>query len=151
MAAYLLDTNVVLRIADRGDAEHAVAFQAVATLLARGDKPVITPQVLIEFWAVASRPVLSNGLGWDSQRIADAQRELLIDFRLLQDLKEIFAEWQALVLSHRVQGKQVHDAGLAAVVRCYGHQHIVTFNPSDFVRFSGLVVVHPNELAAQVP
>lgn len=151
MAAYLLDTNVVLRLADRADAEHSQALDAVARLLLRGDEPVITAQVLIECWAVASRPRSNNGLAWDGPRIENAQIELLRDFRLLEETGNIFPQWRSLVRDHDVRGKQVHDARLAAVVLCHGHRHILTFNPSDFVRFSGLNVVHPKDVALRAP
>jgi predicted nucleic acid-binding protein len=63
MMAYLLDTNLLLRSIDAGHPMQAVAVNAVASLLARGEQVFITPQNLIEFWAVATRPAERNGLG----------------------------------------------------------------------------------------
>jgi predicted nucleic acid-binding protein len=57
MTAYLLDTNVLLRFSDAASPVHATAVDAVAVLLSRGDRVYITAQNLIEFWAVATRPV----------------------------------------------------------------------------------------------
>ena len=60
----LLDTNILLRLSATQAAEHADVVRAVASLLSRGDEPVITPQVLIELWVVATRPTNVNGFGW---------------------------------------------------------------------------------------
>jgi predicted nucleic acid-binding protein len=64
MTAFLLDTNIWLRSVQQEAAHHPVAVEALATLLGRGDDVFITPQNIIEFWSVASRPVAANGLGW---------------------------------------------------------------------------------------
>ena len=54
--AYLLDTNLLVRIADRADQNSRLATSAVKTLL-RGDENVhVFSQNLIEFWTVATRP-----------------------------------------------------------------------------------------------
>ena len=37
MSSYLADTNVLLRVADTASGKHAVATQALARLLGRGD------------------------------------------------------------------------------------------------------------------
>lgn len=68
MADYLLDTNVLLRFSDATSPVHATAVDAVAVLLSRGDRVYITAQNLIEFWAVATRPVDANGFGWDARQ-----------------------------------------------------------------------------------
>jgi predicted nucleic acid-binding protein len=53
---YLLDTNVLLRLAESGHAGHRAAVQAVERLERRGDDLLIVPQILYEFWSVATRP-----------------------------------------------------------------------------------------------
>jgi predicted nucleic acid-binding protein len=73
MARYLIDTNVLLRMSNTADAEHGLATDAAAELASRGDTVAITSQVLIEFWAVATRPESSNGLGWE---VSDVTRSI---------------------------------------------------------------------------
>jgi predicted nucleic acid-binding protein len=58
-----VDTNVLLRIANPGDLRHDQAVRTVARLRFEGAKMVIVPQVLAEFWVVATRPADVNGLG----------------------------------------------------------------------------------------
>lgn len=151
MATYLLDTNVSLRFLDSNDPANPLATAAVAGLLSRGDQPVITPQVLVELWAVATRPKANNGLGWDLLRVQAAVHDLLKRFPLLEELRQIFPQWFRLVTACGVQGKQVHDARLAATVLAHGHQYILTFNTGDFARYPGIVPVHPNTLISSRP
>lgn len=52
----LLDTNVLTRMARSGDPQSGAARAAIGTLLARGERLIVVPQNLYEFWAVATRP-----------------------------------------------------------------------------------------------
>jgi len=70
----LLDTNILLRLAVVSHPTHADAVSAVHKIRQRGDQPAIVPQVLYEYWVVATRPTLQNGLG-----LAPADARLAID------------------------------------------------------------------------
>jgi len=83
-------------------------------LFSQNDEVFLTPQNLIEFWAVATRPVAANGFGWNSERTAREVAELQERFPLLPDSPDIFTRWLGLVKELRVHGKRVHDARLAA-------------------------------------
>jgi len=52
---------------------HADATRAIGELLARGEALSVIPQNVIEYWAVATRPVEANGLGLS---VADTINEL---------------------------------------------------------------------------
>ena len=54
--AYLTDTSILARLANATDAQHSVAVQAVLELHRRGEVLHLTPQVLVEFRNVATRP-----------------------------------------------------------------------------------------------
>jgi predicted nucleic acid-binding protein len=145
---YLVDTNVLLRWSQPQLPEHPLAFAAVDTLQRRGEGVFLTPQNLVEFWNVATRPALSNGLGLSpAEADRDVQR-LEHVFPLLPDIPAIHAEWRQLVVAVIVQGRQVHDARLAAVMRAHGIAHILTFNTADFVRYPGITAVHPRDIVA---
>jgi predicted nucleic acid-binding protein len=63
----LLDTNLLTRMARSRDAQSAAARAAIQTLLKRGERLIVVPQNLYEFWAVATRssgppPAGRNGL-----------------------------------------------------------------------------------------
>lgn len=59
--AYLFDTNVFLRLALRNDPQRQVALEALRILRLRNEVLSITPQVLSEFWSVATRPASARG------------------------------------------------------------------------------------------
>ncbi|HUE17639.1 MAG TPA: PIN domain-containing protein [Planctomycetaceae bacterium] len=145
--AFLIDTSILVRLANATDAHHAVAARSVLELHRRGEVLHITPQVLIEFRNVATRPRAANGAGLP---IADAEAHAVAfesRFLLLADTPDIYPGWKALVNALGIIGKQVHDARLVAV--CHVHQvtHLLTFNVSHFVRMAGfgpgIVVVDP--------
>ena len=69
--AFLLDTSILVRLANASDAQHPLAVQAVLELHRRGELLHITPQVLIEFRNVATRPKSLNGAGLP---VAEAER-----------------------------------------------------------------------------
>jgi predicted nucleic acid-binding protein len=64
MTRYLIDTNVLLRSAVNTSARNPAAAGAITILLARHDELLLAPQVLMEFWSVATRPIDVNGIGW---------------------------------------------------------------------------------------
>ena len=146
MASYLLDTNILLRGADDTSPQHVQAKEAVATLLLDGHSCFLTGQVLIEFWAVATRPVSANGLGWDTMKTEAEINQLRIQFPLLDEAPGVFAHWLSLVTAHDIKGKQVHDVRLVAVMKEHGVTHLLTFNVGDFPAKLGITVVVPSEV-----
>lgn len=53
----LLDTNLLGRVTDSTDPQCAIARRAISLLCSGTDRPVIVPQSIFEFWAVATRSV----------------------------------------------------------------------------------------------
>ncbi|HEX5447032.1 MAG TPA: type II toxin-antitoxin system VapC family toxin [Pirellulales bacterium] len=142
-----MDTSVVARLANVNDALHTVAGRALLHLHRNGEAVHITPQVLIEFRSVATRPIYANGLGLPA---VDAEAHALLfvtRFPLLADTPDVYPAWKALVEAVGVIGKQVHDARLVAVCHAHKVTHLLTFNVAHFRRMSafgpGLIVVDP--------
>lgn len=144
---YLLDTNILVRLADAADPQHAAAWRAVVKLRRQRHTLCLTPQVLIEFRATATRPVANNGLG-----LLPADAELLAakfeaGFSFLTETPDIFPAWKGLVGTLGIVGKQVHDARLVAVCHVHAVTHLMTFNVGDFARMAahgpGVTIVDP--------
>src|SRR5438128_1892676 len=57
------DTSVLIGTIHAGDPRQAIALNALAILIERGEDLFVVPQNLVEFWAVATRPFTANGLG----------------------------------------------------------------------------------------
>ncbi|MFM5988411.1 MAG: type II toxin-antitoxin system VapC family toxin [Sphaerospermopsis kisseleviana] len=146
MTRYILDTNVVMRFCNPSDVQHHLATDAISRLLTQGDECFLTAQILVEFWAVATRPVEVNGLGWSVETTRKTIDQVLRRFPLLKDSEDIFPNWLNLVTINKVMGKRTHDVRIVAVMLAYQVTHILTFNPSDFLLTTSIVVVRPQEL-----
>jgi predicted nucleic acid-binding protein len=145
--AYLVDTSILVRLANAADARHQIAARAVFVLHQRGEALHLTAQNLIEFRNVATRPVSLNGLGLTP---AEAERKTALyetRFPLLDETPTIYPTWKTLVTSLGIIGKQVHDARLVAVCHVHKVSHLLTFNVGHFSRYAGfppgIVVVDP--------
>jgi predicted nucleic acid-binding protein len=146
MTTYLFDTNIWLRLVQPQAPQHPRALHALTMLLAQGDAVVVTPQNLIEFWSVATRPIEANGLGWTIEMTQQEIERILTQFPLLDDIPAIFAAWLRLVTTYRVTGRRVHDARLAAAMQAHGVTHLLTFNGDDFRQFTEIVIVEPPDV-----
>ena len=138
----LIDTNVLVRVADTVDPAHQTAIEGLVRLRRAGTALWVAAQNVIEFWNVVTRPVSSNGLGWPIEAAFDERRRIERLYRLVPDEPGIYEKWRALVDEHRVAGRQVFDARLVAIMLIAEIDWIVTFNHADFTRY-GVAVLDP--------
>lgn len=148
MAKWLLDTNVLVRLADPASVHVPIALHTTTSLLASSEDLYVTAQKLIEFWAVPTRPIgpPANGFGLT---IADTKLELSrirSMFGFLPDSDQAFVEWEKLVVSPGCSGKQAHGARLVAVMPANGIVNLLSFNDKHFQRYAGITVVNPHDL-----
>lgn len=148
--AYLLDTNLLVQLADTQSPFYAIADRAVVILHRQGEVLHLTPQVLIEFRSVATRPKAVNGLEMTVVEVESLVATYEAVYPLLPETPDIFPAWKALVSALGVVGKQVHDARLVAVCHVHGVAQLLTFNTPHFTRFAtagpGITVVHPSHV-----
>jgi predicted nucleic acid-binding protein len=135
--AFLLDTSILVRVANTTDLQHAEAAGAVLELHRRAEVLHIAPQVLVEFRNVATRPKSANGAGLPVADVETHAAAFESRFALLAETPAIYPAWKALVGALGVIGKQVHDARLLAICHAYGVTHLLTFNISHFARMAG--------------
>ena len=142
----LVDTNILLRIAQPTHPLFSEATHAVSKLLRQRDSVFFCSQNIAEFWNVATRPVGANGLGMTSQEVLreiDNIEKLLI---LLPDIPGVYPEWKRMVANHNVQGVKCYDARLVALMHVYSIDGILTFNVADFKRYLNVMALHPSSL-----
>jgi predicted nucleic acid-binding protein len=125
-----------------------IAALAIFRLKQEGDVLFVTAQNLIEFWAVATRPIQSNGLGWNRERSLRELQEIRVMFPVIVETDRILEEFFSLVQNTEVAGKRTHDARLVAVMKASGIEHLLTFNLSDFAAFKGISLIDPLALNA---
>lgn len=144
---YLGDTNILLRLALRSDPQHALIRSALRKLRQQGEMIYYSPQNLVEFWNVCTRPSAARGgMGLSTAEADWATRIVERVFPLLPDNYAIHAEWRRIVVTHQVSGVQVHDARLVAVMRTHGITHLLTLDIDDFRRYPDITAVHPQTI-----
>jgi hypothetical protein len=112
----LIDTNILGRLAQPRHALHPSAASAVDALDVVGHELRLVPQVIYEFWAIATRPINDNGLGFSVEDTQERLRRFKLLFPPLRDERGILEPWEKLVVDLFVKGKPTHDARLVAAM-----------------------------------
>jgi predicted nucleic acid-binding protein len=146
--SYLMDTNILLRIAHREDRDCRQVNSALERLLNEDAALYYTHQNVAEFWNVWTRPAAQNGFGLTGAMADREIRKFESMMSLAADSSTGYDRWRELVLQYQASGVQVHDARLVATMLVSGIQNILTLNGADFARYGNLVtVVDPGSLA----
>jgi predicted nucleic acid-binding protein len=145
---YLLDTNILLRLLDENSSQHGIVSDAIKVLFEQQHKLMLCPQALAEFWAVATRPVNANGLGYTTAVAREAIDFFRGRFGMVFEHANALEIWLELVTEHQVSGKPTHDTKLVALMLIHGIEHVLTINTTDFKRFTEIKAVHPQEISA---
>jgi predicted nucleic acid-binding protein len=90
----LVDTNTMLRLVNAADSQNDIALLARDALIEGGHVLFTTPQNLIEFWAVCTRPAAANGLGLNlaiAKEFLEAAEESLTR---LEDSDRVYTTWR---------------------------------------------------------
>jgi predicted nucleic acid-binding protein len=143
----LLDTNILIRLAEVAHPHHQVARAAVDRIEISDHDPCIVPQIAYEYWVVVTRPLSENGLGLTpaaADRAIDLWKGL---FTMLLDERGVYSTWRELVQQTGVIGKRAHDARLVAAMLRHGLTHILTFNAQHFQHFHAIQVLDPVAVA----
>lgn len=145
---YLLDTNILLRLLDENSSQHEIVSDAIKMLFEQQHKLMLCPQALAEFWAVATRPVNANGLGYTTAVAREAIDFFRGRFGMVFEHANALEIWLELVTEHQVSGKPTHDTKLVALMLIHEIEHILTINTTDFKRFTEIKAVHLLEVNA---
>jgi len=139
----LVDTNLILRRIHRAHPQHRAAREAILRLTEDGNRICVASQNLVEVWVVATRPLESNGLGLTPSQAERVLARVESSVFRLPESDDVYREWRRLVVAHGVSGKKTHDARIVAAMLVHGLKHVLTFNASDFSRYSTIVVLDP--------
>jgi predicted nucleic acid-binding protein len=148
LTGVLLDTNVLLRTLQPGHPQLETVRGAIKTLAVQGRDLHIVPQILIELWVVATRPVEQNGLGLSPAPAAMELERLKSLFEFLPETAAVYPIWESLVTQYQVSGKPAHDAHLVATMRANSLGAILTFDRIGFSRYPGIEIIHPADVIA---
>jgi predicted nucleic acid-binding protein len=145
--AYLVDTNVFLRIVPKADPDRQIALTALRKLIGKNEELYYTTQVLAEFWTVCTRPTTARG-GYGLTPAKTERKAQMIE-RYCQFIPETVAvhqEWRRLIAAQAITGVQVHDTRFVATMNAYGITHLLTFEKGNFTRFPGITIVSPGDV-----
>lgn len=146
---YLLDTGILLRLVERTDPLFEVVTGAVDLLQLRGDRMITTAQNVSEYWNVSTRPAERRGGYGISVQETDRRLHLIErSVVITPEPANLYTLWRSLVVQHKVSGAKVHDARLIALMYSLGYSHMLTLNPKDFKRYTGINVVTPKQVLA---
>ena len=138
-----VDTNVLLRSIEVSDSAHEAAVRAITALIKAGEPLVVTPQIIAEFWNVATRPRERNGIGLTPDLASAELAQIEGFFTVVGESTDVYMVWKNLVIAHGVSGVEVHDAGLVAAMKVYGITRILTSNAKDFARYPDIEILDP--------
>ncbi len=134
----VVDTNVLLSATDRSRPAH----EAATDFLNDDERRLaLTPQIVREYLAVATRPVDAHGFGLSGPDAEANVEQLLADMELLTESVASTRRLTDLVGSGAASGKQVHDANIVAVAVTHGAASIVTDDVRHFARYATLIDV----------
>jgi predicted nucleic acid-binding protein len=143
--SFLLDTNILVYLANSAAPEYSASDAAVKHLLASNNILYIAPKNLVEFWSVATRKG-PNGLSMSVQNASLRVTNYSASFPLLPDTSNLLDIWQTLCVTYQVEGPKCYDARLVAYMVTHGIDSILTTNIKHFVGYAGITPVDPSAL-----
>lgn len=149
--AFLADTNIVIRRVLPSDPQYTTISIALTLLDQQGENVFITAQNLVEFQALATRPVTANGWGMTTAQASAEAKKIEAIFPLLPETPAVYPLWRSLIDTHNVTGRQVYDARLVAIMLAHGITHILTLDPTGFRRYPEITVMTPQDVIAPTP
>lgn len=116
---------------------------------AKGAHFLFYHKIVLNSGTFATRPLDRNGFGKTPSQADVTLLGIENLFVTLTDIPSIYDRWRQLVVQFNVSGVQVHDARIVAAMMAHGVSSILTFNTTDFTRYStvGITAVAPNSLA----
>lgn len=152
MSAYLVDSNILLRLSRRGDADYVIIDAALERLLATDAILYYTHQNIAEVWNVFTRPAQQNGFGLPVQAVEREVQRIEAAMVLLPDNRNVYEHWRRLVRQYDVLGVRVHDARLVAAMLAHSVSLLLTLNVADFERYGDeITAVHPRNVIREQP
>ncbi len=132
----LLDTNVIISSKHSRSPEHLGVVNRLIEMVRNRETLVIAPQIIFEFYAIATRAVPNFGLGLSKQEAAQEVNDILRTYFLLPEVPEVITEWRNLIRKMEIYGNATHDSRLIAFMMAHQVKRLYTLNPEDYARYS---------------
>ncbi len=135
----LLDTNSLIYLKFSSLGFHQSTKSIFINLTERNNTFHISNQILREYIASCTREKLHKSY---EEVIFDCE-EFTQAFEVFEDTKQVSISLLELCKKYQINGKQVHDANIAATMLANSIPYILTANVTDFKRFSDLIKIIP--------
>ena len=138
----LLDTNILTCIKQAAHPDNTRVTEQLIQYLMDERELVVCPQVLYEFYVVATRPSIARGgLGLTSEEAIREIQEFQQTYSFIDDPTELFYGWRDLIERYGTQGSPAHDTRLVAFMQAHQINQLYTLNPADFNRYGDIITI----------
>ena len=141
----LIDTNIVLRSADRLHPASPRARGAMKTLFTQGYRLCVAKQTSIESWVVATRSRDANGFGYSAQFAAEGISKIKRLFYLLAEMTIFIPHGRNWFCPTRRSERTLTTRGSSPR---HSIGRILTLDAGDFRRHTGIQLLRPDEVLA---
>ena len=135
-----VDTNVLIYAAVQEAPQHQQARHIIDQLKHSNTEMWLSRQVLREFLAALTRPQ-SFCRQYPLEDLLTASQEYERQFVVAEDQDLVTQQLYLLLDKVPCGGKQIHDANIVATMLTFDIPRIITYNFTDFFRFSGFIDV----------
>ncbi len=135
----LIDTNIILRSKQSGSSHHKEVTAKLLKLVEDGEELVICPQIIYEFYVVATRPHDKNGFGLLAETAIGEIENILSTYSMLAETDQVYFNWVKLISDYKVIGKSAHDARIVAFMISNSISSLYTLNKKDFERYHSII------------
>ena len=138
----LLDTNILVHGNQETSPHYTAIIQKLIELADINEELAICPQVLYEFYVMATRPgEARGGLGMNSDEALEQIEKFQKIYTFIDDPDNLFITWRNLMVKYGSQGTAGHDARLVAFMQTQSIEQIYTMNSKHFTRYADIITV----------
>ena len=130
-----IDTNVLIHARVREAPNHRPSRARLQQAVADGEPLRISRQVIREYLSVVTRPQPWPVPLTREDALTDAAR-FLQSLEILEDGPAVTETLLELCRDIPVGGRQIHDANIVATMLAHRERRLLTFNTSDFRRYT---------------
>ena len=135
----LLDTSMILRSKQKSSSHYHFITEKLIEMVSIGEELVVCPQVIYEFYVVATRPHDKNGFGLSAETAIGEIENILSTYSMLAETDQVYFNWLKLISDYKVIGKNAHDARIVAFMVSNSISSLYTLNKKDFERFHSII------------
>ena len=142
----MVDTNVLVYATVSGNPWHNAARNWITTLQQDNTVLWITTQIVREYLVILTRGQVFSQTFTIDEALNEIEA-LFPSFEIAGESEASLVRLRAIVRQYQIQGKQIHDANLVAVMLTHGILHLATYNETDFKRFQEISLEVPPPFA----